>query len=48
VVQRHTVEGLTGLPPRSAGSRLAASAKERSVSVNGSMAIAVLLAIEIA
>jgi hypothetical protein len=48
VVHRQTVEGLTGLPPRSAGSRLAASAKERSFSVNGSMATAILLAVVIA
>jgi hypothetical protein len=48
VVHRHTVEGLTDLPPRREGSRLAASAKERSVSVKALMAMAKFLAIEIA
>jgi hypothetical protein len=42
------VEGLTDLPPRRAGSRLAASANERSFSVKALMAISVFLAIEIA
>jgi hypothetical protein len=39
---------LTALPPRSAGSRLAASANERSFSIKALMAMAILLAIEIA
>jgi hypothetical protein len=48
LVHRHTVEGLTDLPPRRAGSRLAASAKERSFSVKALMDMAIFLAFEIA